>query len=108
MVMWGTCDGQFGSKVRSLQTNVMAHIDFVTRVQRVTANDWAIAVQIADESILLMHNYCNQTIALPKLTYIAEFSLETGTARSDPVRMALLTSEGAILVWTSDIGLMPV
>lgn len=106
MVMWGTCAGQFGSRVRSLKRNEMAQIDFVTPVQRVSANDWAIAVQIADESIQLMHNYGNQTVALPKFCDVQEFCLETGRDKKDPVRLAILSAAHEIFVWISNVGLL--
>lgn len=107
MFVWGNCVGQLGSRLKDIEPNNVVPMRFTSPIRRLTTSEWAIALSF-DDSVVVLHNYQNRMFSVPNQREgtIIDISLQSA-AKEDPVRLAVLTSEG-IMIWTSTLGLLNV
>lgn len=109
LLAWGTCVGQFGSKV-ALNVDVLdcdrAVIEFNSEIRHVATAESAVAVGMSS-TVIVMHNYKNRTFSLPALTTLTGMTLDA-TKPDGMVQLVMLTANNSFMLWTSEHGLIQV
>lgn len=119
--VWGTCVGQFGSKVApdvDVLDGTCALIPFHSAIRHVATAEWAVAVGMSNTAewaaavgmsatVIVMHNHKNRTFTLPALTTLTGMALDA-TKADGTVQLVLMTADNNFMLWTSEHGLIRV